>query len=252
MNGEEISAADIAAEAQNHVAPVGKPGLAWRAAARALVIQKLMLQEAREKNLVVDPQEIAPGRTETKEDALIRGVTDRAISPAQPTESDVKKVYLASPHHYRAPSLYEPAHILFAVEQGQARDDVKAKAQATLETVLKAPEKFGGLAKDLSQCQSASKGGQLGQINQGETVPEFEAVLETLKPGEIHPEIVETRYGFHIIRLDAKAVGDVLPFDTVRPKIVEALEKAAWVKAARHFTAGLIARAEISGVDFNQ
>ncbi|NCO17517.1 MAG: peptidase, partial [Alphaproteobacteria bacterium] len=56
VNGEVIPAAAIAAEAQNHPAPPGKPGLAWRAAARALAVRALLLQEARRLGLSPAPQ----------------------------------------------------------------------------------------------------------------------------------------------------------------------------------------------------
>jgi len=252
VNGQEISAAEIAAEAQNHAAPQGKPGLAWRAAARALVIRALMLEDSQRLGLVANPQELSPGRIETDEEALLREVMDHSISPARPEEIQIKQAYLASPQQFRAPSLYEPAHILFTVDQSQegAREKAKAQADATLEILVKSPEKFAGLASELSQCQSAKNGGQLGQITQGDTVPEFEAALQGLAVGEIFHDLVETQYGFHIIRMDAKAVGDVLPYDAVREKISEALEKSAWAGAARDYTATLIRQSKIEGVDF--
>lgn len=128
----------------------------------------------------------------------------------------------------------------------------KAKAQATLKTLVLSPENFGDLASDLSQCQSAKYGGQLGQITRGDTVPKFEAALQVLAAGETIPDLVETQYGFHIIRMDAKAVGDILPFEAVPEKISEALEKSAWAKAAKDFTSELIAKSEMEGVNFGK
>jgi peptidyl-prolyl cis-trans isomerase C len=63
VNGETISPAAIAAEAQHHQAPRGKPGLAWRAAARALAIRALLLQEARSRGLEPAPRELSPVRS---------------------------------------------------------------------------------------------------------------------------------------------------------------------------------------------
>jgi len=97
-----------------------------------------------------------------------------------------------------------------------------------------------------SGCPSKKMGGFLGQMRPGDTVREFEAVLSSMSEGEIS-EPVLTRYGYHVIRLDALAEGKVLPFETVAPKIAEAMEKAAWARATRDYVAGLLEAAEISG-----
>ena len=83
VNGETIPSAAIAAEAQNHNAPKDKPGIAWRKAAQALAIRALMLQEARTRGLEADPEELAPGRFETEDEALIRTLLDEALTIPQ-------------------------------------------------------------------------------------------------------------------------------------------------------------------------
>ena len=67
--------------------------------------------------------------------------------------------------------------------------------------------------------------------------------------GEITAAPVLTRHGWHVIRMDAVAIGDVLPFSAVRGKIADAMEKAAWARAARDFVSQLAQGAEISGAD---
>ena len=59
--------------------------------------------------------------------------------------------------------------------------------------------------------------------------------------------VVLSRHGWHIIRLNATARGQVLPYETVRPKIAQALEKAAWARASRDFVETLAQGAQISG-----
>jgi peptidyl-prolyl cis-trans isomerase C len=80
-------------------------------------------------------------------------------------------------------------------------------------------------------------------------VPEFEAALRSLSDGAMTPAPVLSRHGWHVIRLNATAPGQVLPYDTVRPKIAQALEKAAWARASRDFVDTLAKRAQISGTD---
>lgn len=251
VNGEVIPAAAIAAEAQNHPAPAGKPGLAYRAAARALAVRALLLQEARAMGLSPEPQELAPGKRETDEEALVRAVIAARVEPAPVTEADCRAVYDARPAQFRSPRLYEAAHILFpaAADDLAGRAGAQAAAAETLAELARDPRAFDRLARDRSACPSRDAGGRLGQLAEGDTVPEFEAVLNTLPEGTIAPEPVATRFGFHVVRLDARADGAPLPFTAVRGAIAERLEKAAWARAAQALVAALAARATLDGVD---
>jgi len=254
VNGESISAADIAAEAQNHSAPQGKPGIAWRKASQALVIKALLLQEATRLGLKADPQPVGDGLTETEDEALIRAVMEGGVSPEEISADRARARYDANPDRYRAPTLYEAAHILFMTPPGDAesREKARLRAQAAILVLKGRPDEFDSLAKSQSDCPSRGAGGRLGQIGPGDTVPEFEAVLDNLNEGDFTSEPVETRYGFHIVRLDARAAGGVLPFDTVRNSLTESLEKEAWARAARDFTSALVKRADISGIELSQ
>ena len=78
---------------------------------------------------------------------------------------------------------------------------------------------------------------------------EFEAALRQLSEGDVTAKPVLTRHGWHIIRMDAVDNGAVLPFEAVRQKISDAMEKAAWVRKARSYVQQLIKSAEISGAD---
>ena len=163
----------------------------------------------------------------------------------------MRKVYDAQPDMFRAPTLYEPSHILFAADPAdtEAWTEALQKAEAALATLRANPKDFASLAKELSDCPSRESGGQLGQIVTGDTVPEFEGAMDAMEAGMINPAPVKSRYGIHILRLDASAVGDVLPFDQVREQIGEMLEKAAWASAANAFVQELVANAEITGID---
>ncbi len=97
VNGETIASADIAAEAQNHNAPANKPGLAWRAAARALTVRALLLQAAAKKGLEPAPEPRGKGREETASEALIRAFLDKTLCPQPVTEVECRKIYDARP-----------------------------------------------------------------------------------------------------------------------------------------------------------
>ncbi|MCC7168035.1 MAG: peptidylprolyl isomerase, partial [Rhodospirillales bacterium] len=241
----------IAAETQNHSGPRGKPGIAWRKAANALAVRTLLLQEARRRGIAPEPAEVGLGRFETEDEALIRGLLEIAVAVGPPSEDAVRAEWARTRSKFRSPPLWEASHILVACDPGEGESSAAAHARA-VDLACRArahPGAFARLAAEHSDCTSKSAGGALGQLGPGDTVPEFEAALRKLAQGEITPEPVRTRHGWHVIRVDAVAARAELPFDAVRQKISDALEKAAWAQAARSFIAGLVASAEISGAD---
>ncbi len=252
VDGETIPHDAIAAEAQNHTAPASKPGWAWHAAARALVVRRLLEKEATRRGLLVEPRRLEGGRIEAPEEAAIRVLLDAELPPHEPDETEIRAIYDADPERFRSPALFEAAHILYAAapEDEEALETARHRAGAALVRLMTSPAAFGRIAAEESACSSREAGGQLGQTSEGDLVPEMEAVLMELAPGQIAPEPVETRYGVHVVRLDARADGAPLPFETVRPRIFEALERRAWVRAARAYVARLVAAAEVEGTRF--
>lgn len=251
VNGVTIAAEAIAAEAQNHPMPRGKPGWAWQAAARALALREMMLQEARARDIAPEPIELEEGKWETDEEALIRQLLESAIAPAVIDEERLRAVYDAAPDRFRGPSLFEAAHILFsaAPDDTVARAAARQRADAVLADLKHDPRRFAALAAEYSACSSRANGGVLGQLASGDTVPEFEAALGLMQEGAISDAPVETRYGLHLIRLDARVRGEVLPFTAVLPHLREAQEKAEWVRASHAYVGELTARAKVTGID---
>ncbi|MFG6081863.1 peptidylprolyl isomerase [Paracoccus litorisediminis] len=249
VNGVTLDPGRIADEAQNHPAPKGKPGHAWKSAARALAIRELLLQRGKTVGIAADPTETAPGQWETEEEALIRQVLDQEVVPEPADEARLRTIYDTHPERFRAPSLFEAAHILLAAapEDPVARAMALQAAEGLLQTVQAEPRRFAELAVQNSACSSKANGGVLGQLTSGDTVPEFEAMMASMKEGEF--AICKSRYGIHVIRLDARADGAVLPFEAVMPQLVEAHEKAAWLRASRAYVDGLVGKAEIDGID---
>ncbi len=251
VNGETVPHALVAAEAQNHTAPAGKPGIAWRKAARAIATRTLLLQEARRVGVVAKPREVGPGRFECEEDAVIRALLDSVLKVEAPSDAEVRAEWSRDPSRFRAPPLWEVSHILIACDPRSEAERAAARERAR-ELAKRAaadPAGFAHLASEHSDCGSKSSGGFLGQIGPGDTVPDFEAALRGMAQGQITGEPVLTRHGFHVIRLNAYAEGAELPFEAVREKLTHAMEKAAWVASAKAYLAGLAAKAEISGAE---
>ncbi|BBU57183.1 MULTISPECIES: peptidylprolyl isomerase [Mameliella] len=251
VNGTTIPSAAIAAEAQNHEAPRGKPGVAWRKAANALAVRALLLQEAQRREIPADPQELEPGRFETGNEARIRALLEDAVQVSPPSEEEVRAEWSRDPSKFRAPPLWSVSHILFACDPQDEEAGKQALARAIDVTgrALGHPKSFGRLARQESDCPSRDRDGMLGQIGPGDTVPEFEAALRTLSAGDITFEPVRTRHGWHVIRMDDRAEGDVLPFEAVAPRLRAAMEKRAWGQGVRDLVTTLSQKADITGAD---
>lgn len=248
VNGIVVPRDAIARETQYH--PADRPILAWQAAARALAIRELLLQEARRLGVEAEPQADAQGRRETDEEALIRCLVEREVTTPEPDEANCRRYYEHNRARFRSAALYEAAHILFAAREDDAEAFAAARAQAhvVLKQLRAHPEQFGELARLCSACPSAAQGGNLGQISAGQTTVEFERALFALAPGATTEEPVVTRYGVHIIRLDRKIEGRELPFEFVADRIADYLRDSVRRRAGAQYVARLMSRAEITGV----
>ena len=249
VNGIAISETEILAEAQNH--PAEDPGAALIAAARALVVRELLLQEARRLALEPCPEAGADRRTETREDAVIRALIEREIAAPRAGDSECRRFYDRHPERFRSETIYEARHILLAAPASEdaARTSARAQAESLIAHLAEQPQDFARLVLQYSACPSKEQGGNLGQLTRGSTVAEFERALESMEEGELGAVPVESRFGFHIVRLDRKIAGEALPFDTVKERIAGWLEAASWSKAVAQYLAVLAGRAEIRGID---
>ena len=99
-------------------------------------------------------------------------------------------------------------HILIKVNQVTSAADARRKLQELKERLDNKAAKFEDLAKLYSNDLSASKGGDLGWVYPGDTVPDFERAMNALKPGQVS-EPVESQFGFHLIQVVERKTDDV-------------------------------------------
>ena len=249
VNGVAIARDQIAREVQQH--PSRTPAEAWKAAARALAVRELLLQEAKRLEVRAEPIEDSEGRCETAEEAMIRTLVAQEICTPEADIGSCRRYYEQNRARFRSPDIYEAAHILFAavksdpISYAQAREAANAAAAILREQ----PERFAELARAHSACPSGAQGGNLGQITAGQTTPEFEQALVSLEPRSVRLEPVATRYGFHIIRLDRKHDGRELPFELVADRIAEYLRESVQRRATAQYIARLAGAARIDGID---
>lgn len=251
VNGVVISRAAIARETQNH--PASKPIEAWLAAARALVVRELLLQEARRAGIAPTPLQDAEGRRETDDEASIRMLVAQEVVTPQADEAACRRYYEMNRQRFRSADLCEVRHILLAAapKDVKKREAARQRAEAIIATLRNDASLFGAMAEAESACPSCKTGGSLGQISPGQTVPEFERALKSLPIGDVAAVPVETRYGFHVVLLDRRIAGRDLPFEIVHPRIAAWLNEKVRRVAIRQYIAILAGRAEISGIDLD-
>ena len=155
-----------------------------------------------------------------------RNVLSQRISAAEVddrakvTDVAVKEYYDTNRASYKKPQEYRASQILIKVDPAASPEE-RATARARADGILKRVRQggdFADIAAAESNDMSRIKGGDLGYFHAGQTVPEFDDALAKMKVGETSG-IVESMYGFHIIRLTEKKEPRQIPFEEVRSKI---------------------------------
>ncbi|KAB2926543.1 MAG: peptidylprolyl isomerase [Dechloromonas sp.] len=147
------------------------------------------------------------------------------------SEAEIQAWYDGHRQQYEQPEERRASHILVASEK-LGIDKARQKAEELLAEIRKNPGRFADLAgKNSDDPGSASKGGDLGFFGRGMMVKPFEDTAFALKEGEISG-VVESDFGFHIIKLTGIHAAKLKPLSEVRAQIAADLKKAA---ASRKF-----------------
>ena len=175
-------------------------------------------------------------KTEMEKSEIIDRQVKRKVTI---TDEDVERYYKANPNKYRSDARARIRHILLTLPERAAPDRVQAVMAEGKELYerIKAGEDFATLAKQYSQGAGQADGGDIGWIKRGTLIPGLEEVaFEKLQVGQVS-EPFRTSMGVHIVKLEAREAGNVLPLATVAPRIKEellnkALEErfARWMK----------------------
>lgn len=238
VDGTPIVEEQVAREVQYH--PAATLEQAHAEAARALVVRELLLQEARRQAL----------RDEDEESAVAQ-LLEQAVQVPEPGEPECRRYFTHNRDRFKSPSCVQAQHILIAAAPDDAGERLAARdrAEELLDAVRREPERFEALAQAHSACPSAQEGGHLGLLTKGQTVPEFDNTVFRLDAGALCAHPVETRYGFHVVRVNRRVDGQPLPFDAVRSRIAEYLHEQTWRRAVSQYVQRLAAQAEITGLD---
>jgi peptidyl-prolyl cis-trans isomerase C len=282
VNGEAVTKADFDRAVQNLEARAGGPIPAeqrdqvLRGVLDQIVGSTVLLQESRARNLAIPDTDVDARITQIRsqfpsEEAFSQMLAQRKLTLDQ-VKSDVRRdltisklidaeigskiavtpeqvndFYAKNPNEFKQGESVRASHILIGVPKG-ADASAKAQARAKAEDVLKevkAGTDFAALAKEHSADPgSAANGGDLGFFQQGQMVGSFNDAAFTLTPGTTS-ELVETDFGFHIIKVIEKKAGRTIPLEEVRPQVEQYLERVNRQEQTDAFVNGLKAKGKI-------
>jgi peptidyl-prolyl cis-trans isomerase D len=169
----------------------------------------------------------------------------------QVTDADVQAYYNAHQEQYQVKEQVRVRHILIAVPAGaDSKTDAAAKAKAQdLLKQIKSGGNFADLAgKNSDDPGSKVQGGELGWLDRGKTVPEFDKVAFSLAPGQTS-DLVKTQFGYHILQVEEKKTAHLRPLAEVKPEIVPVLEQQRAGAAEQTFASTLAADAKKNGME---
>jgi peptidyl-prolyl cis-trans isomerase C len=187
-------------------------------------------------------------RTDIRQDMTVQKLIDTAIADKVAVKPEqLTDFYTKNPDQFKQPERVRASHILIMVPKGAdpaAKNAARSKAADILKDV-KAGKDFAALAKQHSQDPgSAQNGGDLGFFQPGQMVGPFNDAAFSLAPGSIS-DLVETEFGFHIIKVAEKQAARTVPLDEVRPQLEQYLQRQNREKETDAFVSGLKAKGKI-------
>jgi peptidyl-prolyl cis-trans isomerase C len=271
VNGEEIGRAEFEQTVKNVELRAGRPVPAeqrdqvFRGVLDDMIAMRLLKQEVLRRQLTATEAELAAAvkqlrqqfpseaafsqalkaqkmtldqlRGETRTQLLVSKMLDTEIgSQVAVKPVDVSAFYEKNPERFQQPEAVHASHVLITVPQG-ADAATKAAARAKAEDVLKqarAGADFAKLARTYSNDASAPRGGDLGLFPKGQMVPAFEAAAFALAPTQIS-DVVETPFGFHVIKVLEKRTAQSVPFGQAAPQIEQYLRQEQQQAKTRAF-----------------
>ena len=206
-------------------------------------------------------------KTQIKIKKLVNSINKVTVS-----DSEAEKYYNAHPEQFKHEEQVRASHILISANTLEMIQTLKAKnkgltpaelnakvdenlkaqkekAEAVLKEVQANPDNFGNVAKRESDDKvSAERGGDLGFFNKGAMVPEFSKAAFAMKPDTISG-IVETPYGYHIIKVTDRMEAGTTPFVKIKDEIKYYLETQKQIEILKNLADGLMKNAKIEYID---
>jgi peptidyl-prolyl cis-trans isomerase C len=243
-----------------------------------MINEELLFQESRNKGITVEPEAIATDLKRIKKGFATDADFKKLIAESGLTEAElqsdierghvinklidnqiaalvvipdqeIRTFYDTHPNSFKKSEQVRASHILIKIDskaEPSVKDEKKAKLQK-IQKRLKSGEDFAVLAKEFSECPSNIEGGDLGYFGRGKMVKHFEDAAFALKTGEVS-DIVETRFGYHLIKVVDKKPESVVGYEEVKDNIGQYLKKEKTGKELKGYIEELRKKAVIERI----
>ncbi len=278
VNGDPIRAAEVNLVAQQVAAAASQRGgqldqqAIFDESVSQLIQTRLLAQEARRQNITVpegsvekvmqqieqqvggrEALETSLGqmgmtfsdmRSSVEETELTMALVEQKIRPGiTVTDEEAATFYKENPQYFTTPEQVRARHILIKTGDGIDEADALARAEQAHALAVESDD-FATLATELSEGPSAPDGGDLGFFSANQMVPAFSEAAFALEPGQISA-VVQTRFGYHIIKVEEKRSGGVQPLDEVNDNLKRALTEQKMAAEIQVLTKSLEEKATI-------
>jgi peptidyl-prolyl cis-trans isomerase C len=281
VDGDDIPRAEFETTIQNVESRAGRPvppeqrDQVYRGVLEDLIALRLLKQEVARRQLTASDAELAEAmkgmrqqfpteaafkqaltaqkmtleqlREETRTQVLVSKMLQQEVASqvaVKPTE--ISGFYEKNPDKFQQPEAVRASHVLITVPEG-APPAARAAARTKAENVLKqarAGADFAKLAQTYSDDASKGRGGDLGFFPKGQMVPAFEAAAFALAPNQVS-DIVESPFGYHVIKVIEKRPAQSVPFSEAAPRIEQYLRQEQQQAKTKAFVDQLRAKGNV-------
>jgi peptidyl-prolyl cis-trans isomerase C len=201
------------------------------------------------------PEWATGGAVSEAASAAIESLLDRELQLPEPSDEACRRYHAAHAARYARGERVLARHVLFAVTPGVDVNVLRQRAEGCLlDLRCQAPgdeDRFPAVAAQTSNCPSGAAGGQLGWLTAGDCAPEFARELFGQPEVGVLPRLVHSRFGLHVVEVQAREAGTVPAFEAVQSAVAQALRQQAFATALRQYLQLLAGRAVVQGVDLD-
>ncbi len=215
---------------------------------------ELLRQKAQQGGLL-DHADVptADGAISEPASTAIEALLEGALNIPEPSDEACRRHHAAHPGKFAMGERVRLRHILFAVTPGVDVVALRKRAEAALLEVRchdgKAGDGFAVAAGSLSNCPSGAQGGDLGELTAQDCVAEFARDIFGKVEIGVLPRLVHSRFGLHVVEVQARVPGVAPAFEAVRSAVALSLRQQGFVTAMRQYLLVLAGEAVVEGVD---
>ncbi len=211
-----------------------------------ITAQQGMSMDAFKSLLQMQGQDFEQFKQQMKQGMAYEKFMDQQVGAVEVNDAEALAFYEENKADFNTPEEVAASHILIKVAPS-ATPEEKAAAKEKAEKLLKQVKEggdFATLAKESSDCPSKAKGGDLGFFERGTMVKEFADAAFAMQPGQVS-DVVETQFGYHIIKVTDRKEAGLTPFEKAKPDIVKMSEQMKKGRLYKQYIDKLKAEAKI-------